>query len=127
MFRHLSERAGDDGFLCEPDFFFHRFRPYISTWTARFEGEYDDANNEAVATLRTQLDAIDALSSSGTGLPDLSAHRSHLLSRISALQRVKRLCGPSGAMSAILPLCDAFLGISMSSPELGAMLAVFEE
>ena len=30
-------------------------------------------------------------------------------------------------MSAILPLCDAFLQIEMSSPELGAMLKTFGE
>ena len=46
---------------------------------------------------------------------------------MGALQRRSRLCGPSGAMSAILPLCDAILEISMGSPELGAMLASFEE
>ena len=48
--------------------------------------------------------------------------------RIGALlQRgARRLCGPSGAMSGILPLCDAFLQIEMSSPELGAMLKTFE-
>jgi hypothetical protein len=52
-------------------------------------------------------------SAAASGLPDLTPHRRHLRRRIAALQRRKRMCGPSGAMSAILPLCDAFLGIKV--------------
>ena len=46
--------------------------------------------------------------------------------QINSMQRRQKLSGPSGAMSTILPLCDAFLGIRMTSAELGAMLKDFE-
>ena len=50
----MFERSEDEGFLCEPDFFFHRFRPYISTWTALFEGQCVD---RPPPTLPVQLSA----------------------------------------------------------------------
>lgn len=70
---------------------------------------------------------VEALAKSSTRLPDLASHRDHINAAIAALQKRRRLCGPSGAMSTILPLCDAFLDIQMSSEKLGAMLAQFEE
>lgn len=123
----MFERQGDDGALCDPDLFFHRFRPFITTWTAIFEGQYDPEKAEQLRKLQEQLRLIDTLSVANPELPDLTSHRDHLASAITGLQKRKRLCGPSGAMSAILPLCDAFLGIEMSSQELGTMLRVFEE
>ena len=35
------DEAGDGGgtACCDPFFFFHRFRPYISSWSAVFEGQ----------------------------------------------------------------------------------------
>jgi len=121
----MFERESDDNYLCEPDIFFHRFRPYISTWTALFEGQYEDG--PSLVSLRAQLQMVQNLECGNSGLPDLSAHRKHLEAAIAAMQRRKRLCGPSGAMSSILPLCDAFLDVQMSSPELGTMLKEFEE
>ena len=50
-----------------------------------------------------------------------------LTGTIHALQARRRMAGPSGAMSTLLPLCDAFCDIRMSSAELGKMLEVFEE
>ena len=38
-----------------PDFFFHRFRPYISTWTALFEGQYE--STERLQELQEELQA----------------------------------------------------------------------
>ena len=35
----MFERGEDDGYLCEPELFYHRFRPYISSWSALFEGQ----------------------------------------------------------------------------------------
>ena len=49
----MFERSETEGFLCEPDFFFHRFRPYISTWTALFEGQYE--STERLAELEEEL------------------------------------------------------------------------
>lgn len=37
----MFERQGEDAFLCDPELFFHKFRPYISTWTAIFEGQFE--------------------------------------------------------------------------------------
>ena len=37
------------------DFFFHRFRPYISTWTALFEGQYE--STERLQELQEELQA----------------------------------------------------------------------
>ena len=80
-------------------------------------------------TLRAQLATLEAMGGVDSSLPDLSQHKRHIEQRIGALlQRgARRLCGPSGAMSGILPLIDAFLQIEMSSPELGAMLKTFGE
>ena len=52
----MFERQGDDGFLCEPDVFYHRFRPYICTWTALFEGTYVDTNE--LSRLQAHLHVI---------------------------------------------------------------------
>ena len=122
----MFERSADDGYKCEPDIFFHRFRPYISSWVGVFEGQAEPAE---VQTLRTQLAALEAMGGVDSSLPDLSEHKRHIEHRIGALlQRGgRRLCGPSGAMSGILPLVDGFLQIEMSSPELGAMLKTFGE
>jgi hypothetical protein len=122
----MFERQGDDGYLCEPDLFFHRFRPYISSWVGVFEGQ--DESSE-VQTLRSQLATLEALGGADSTLPDLSLHKQHIAAQIAMLQRQagRRLCGPSGAMSGILPLCDAFLQIEMSSAELAAMLTTFAE
>ena len=119
----MFERTEEEG-LCEPDFFFHRFRPYISTWTALFEGQYE--SNEKLQSLTEELNVLERLSSSDSGLPDLHAHKGSILKAIAALQQRRKLAGPSGAMSTLLPLCDAFCDIRMTSPELGAMLARFE-
>ena len=35
----MFERSAEDGYKCEPDIFFHRFRPYISSWVGVFEGQ----------------------------------------------------------------------------------------
>jgi len=123
--RIMFDRSGDDGSLCEPELFFHRLRPFISTWTALFEGHYD--SDDKLGTLRSQLRMLEALSSDVPGLPDLHDHRKHLHAAIADLQKRRKLCGASGAMSTLLPCCDAFLGVKMSSPELGAMLSKFEE
>eukprot|EP00931_Biecheleriopsis_adriatica_P025319 TRINITY_DN1557_c0_g1_i1.p1 TRINITY_DN1557_c0_g1~~TRINITY_DN1557_c0_g1_i1.p1 ORF type:complete len:936 (-),score=144.25 TRINITY_DN1557_c0_g1_i1:190-2958(-) len=78
----MFERREEDGAFCDPSMFFHRFRPFVSTWKAIFEGRTDAAIE---------------------------------------------LQGPSGAMSSILPLCDAFLEVRMSSERLGTLLAGFEK
>ena len=36
--RIMFDRSVDDGALCEPELFFNRLRPFISTWTALFQG-----------------------------------------------------------------------------------------
>lgn len=114
--------------MCDPDIFFHRVHPLISSWTALFEGQYDDSSE--LQDLTSQLEAVERLEVAalerGTGLPDLAPHREHLERRIASLQRRKRFCGPSGAMSTILPLCDGLLGISMSEA-LEAKLKALEE
>ena len=76
---------------------------------------------------RLVLQMVERLSKSPSALPDLEAHRKHLKDSIHDLQARRRLAGPSGAMSTLLPLCDAFCDIRMSSAELGKMLEVFEE
>ena len=43
--------------MCEPDAFFHRVRPLFSSWTALFEGQYDDSS--ALHDLTSQLEALD--------------------------------------------------------------------
>ena len=86
-------------------------------------GAYED--DASLSGLRGQLAMVESLAASGSGLPDLSQHRDHLVGEIAKLQKRRKLAGPSGAMSTILPLCDAFLQIEMSSPELGAMLKTF--
>ncbi len=129
MFDRRDEAGGAGGTACcDPFFFFHRFRPYISSWSAVFEGQYEEASKAKCATLTKQLEMLDALEAEGPeGLPTLTAHRSHLRQALSDLQKRQSLCGPSGAMSTLLPMCDAFLEISMSSDELGTMLAKFEQ
>jgi len=127
----MFDRQGADGCLCEPELFYHRVRPHITTWTALFEAQYETGDADGAARLdglRRQLVMLDELSEAGGahGMPDLAPHRAHLAHEIGAMQRKQRLCGPSGAMSTILPLCDAFVGVGMSSEVLGRMLAAFE-
>ena len=107
----IFERQGDDGYMCEPDLFYHRFQPFISSWTALFEGQYEC--NERLAQLRSEIAIVERLAHSSTKLPDLASHRDHLLTAIAALQKRQELCGPSSAMSTILPVCDAFLSIQI--------------
>ena len=80
----MFERQGDDGYLCEPDLFFHRFRPYISSWVGVFEGQ--DESSE-VQTLRSQLATLEALGGADSTLPDLSLHKQHIAAQIALLQR----------------------------------------
>ena len=128
MFDRRDEAGTAGGTACcDPFFFFHRIRPYISSWSAIFEGQYEDASKSKCDTLTKQLEMLDALEAEGPdGLPTLTAHRAHLRQALAALQKRQSLCGPSGAMSTLLPMCDAFLEISMSSAELGSMLERFE-
>ena len=55
---------------------------------------------------------VDKLARSASSLPSLAEHRKHLNDSIHQLQARKRLAGPSGAMSTLLPLCDAFCVIA---------------
>lgn len=122
--RIMFERREDDGAFCEPHMFYHRFRPFIGSWTACFEGHYE--NTQKLEELRKNLEMVESLSNGSDGLPDLEPHHAHLVKSICALQKRRSLCGPSGAMSTILPCCDAFLGVDMTNEQLANLLARFE-
>ena len=126
--RIMFDRNDEGSALCDPFLFFHRFRPYIQTWTAIFEGQYEVSERERCEAFSAHLTLLNKLQAEAPpGMPSLGPHAAHVRDALAALQQRRRLCGPSGAMSTILPMCDAFLGVKMSSDELGQMLKSFEE
>jgi len=122
--RLMFETKKDDSDCCSPHMFFHRFRHYICTWTAIFEDQFDDS--EELRELRSQLAVVETLAASGT-MPSLDPHKEFLEKSIRAMQKRVKLNGPSGAMSTLLPCCDALLSVGMSHETLANLLQEFQK
>ena len=98
MFERKEEAGSGSTACCDPYFFFHRFRPFISSWNAIFEGQYEEAAKLKCTKLTQQLQMLESLEADAPeGLPTLHEHRKHLRQALEGLQKRRSLSGPSGA------------------------------
>ena len=134
------------GPMCDFYMFFHRLRPFIKSWdkaycltvaddalAARDEAEVE-AEAEAAekqpkkqtvvtgAETATKVAKMMGVVGSGTKTHDPASPPF----AAPAVPEPRHYCGPSGAMSSLLPAVDAYVGIAMTNERLARVLADFE-
>ena len=113
-----------DGPMCDFYMFFHRLRPFIKSWDKVYEGvpaESDESDAEAAPTA-----APAEAAAAGDGAAAGAARTAGAAGTTRTPTAARHYCGPSGAMSSLLPAVDAFVGISMTNARLARTLAEFE-
>jgi hypothetical protein len=91
--------ARAQGALCDYSMFYNRLRTFISGWEVTYEG-VDGMHPDTTGGLEGTT-CHEGTADGGGG--------------VRGEARPVKLAGPSGAMSALLPTVDAFLGIKMSN------------